>query len=108
MFWEKDKKEIQQRLKDIADKMELHDRENDRRLDNIEKVMLVQEQNLKEHMRRSEHLEDLVTTQKKESERKIAPIQKHINMVEGVFKFIGILGILTSVIGGILKILGII
>jgi len=108
MFWEKSKKEIQDQLSKISEKMERHDKENDVRLDNIEKVLIVQEQNLKTHMRRSDHLEEVVEMDKQNLKDEIEPIKKHINMVQGAFKLLGTLGILTSIIGGILKIMGII
>lgn len=105
MWWDKTLKDILRRLDKMEHRQELHARDSDVRLDNIEKVLIVQEQNLKEHMRRSDHLEDVVETMR---EKEITPMRKHINMVEGAFKFLGILGVIVSVIGGILKIVGII
>jgi len=106
MFW--DKKDLYNKLKEIHDKMDRHDKENDVRLDNIEKVLIVQEQNLKEHMKRSNHLEEIVEAEKGNIKTELEPIKKHVNMVHGGFKVLGFLGVFVSVVGGVLKIFGII
>jgi len=106
VFWSKNSKDIEDKIDKIADTIEKNDKETDVRLDNIEKVLITQEMNLKEHMRRSDHLENIVESMQVKREAEIAPIKKHINMVEGVFKFLGILGIVVSILGGIAKLIG--
>lgn len=106
MFW--DKKSIQKKLEEIDKKMDNHDKANDVRLDKIEKVLIVQEANLKEHMRRSDHLEEIVENEKIKISQELEPIKKHVNQLNGAFKLIGLLGVFVSVVGGILKIMGII
>jgi hypothetical protein len=104
MFW--DKKELYNKLKEIHDKMDRHDKENDVRLDNIEKVMIVQEQNLKEHMKRSHHLEEIVENEKGNIKSELEPIKRHISMVHGGLKALGFLTVLITGLAGILKLFG--
>jgi len=101
MFW--DKKEINDSLKEIHNKMEKHSKENDIRLDRIEKVLIVQEQNLKDHMRRSEHLEQIVELEKKNLQSELEPVKKHINMVTGGVKLLIFLLAFGGAIVGIIK-----
>lgn len=49
---------------------------------------------LEEHVKRTNLLE-----------LKIAPIEKHVVMVHGVLKFIGILGILAAIVESVVKVL---
>lgn len=50
---------------------------------------------LEEHVRRTNLLEE-----------KIEPIEKHVHMVHGVLKFIGIIGVFIAIFEGIIKIMG--
>lgn len=72
----------------------------DKRLDNVEKVMLAQEINLKEHMRRSDHLEDIIDHLK---ENDIKVLNEHKSKTDGVLKFLGVLSVLISIVTGIAK-----
>lgn len=72
--------------------------EVDKRLDSIEKVLILQEENLKIHMQRSQHLENMVDRMK---EVEVKPLTKHVHMVEGVFKFIGLLSVIAGLIATI-------
>lgn len=115
MFWDKPAKSLQDRIARLASKMEENHKETDFRLDNIEKVLIAQEINLKEHMRRSDHLEEIAEALKERQDvdreartTELQPIQKHINMVEGAFKFLGLVGIIVSILGGIAKLFGVI
>lgn len=81
-----------------------HD-ELDKRLDNIEKVMIAQEINLKDHMRRSDHLEGLLDTIQ---EKELKPLHKHVAMVEGAFKFMGVVALFVTIASGIAKLFGVI
>lgn len=67
--------------------------DNDQKFDVIMKdigeIRIVQAEQhiiLKEHIRRTELLEE-----------DIKPVKKHVNMVEGVLKFIGLLGIFAGI-----------
>jgi hypothetical protein len=92
-------------VRDLEKKVEHGYRDMDNRLDNIEKVMIVQERNLKEHMRRSDNLEVLVQNIEK---KELRPLRRHVTLMEGALKFMGVLGVFVSVVGGIAKIIGII
>ena len=68
----------------------------DSRLDSVEKVLILQEENLKVHMKRSENLEELLDrhkeeykTDQKETANEIKPLRTHVNMVEGGLKLLG-------------------
>lgn len=103
MFW--GYKEILAEIDSLRDRIEKNHEETDYRLDNIEKVMLIQENNLEKHMQRSEHLENIVETLQ---QKDLKPIMKHVAMVEGALKLLGILGILVSIFGAVIKLFGII
>jgi hypothetical protein len=72
----------------------------DMRLDSMDKTLIKQEINLKEHIRRTEAVENQLEIMKKE----MTPVQKHVAMVEGAFKFLGIISMTLGVVGSILKI----
>lgn len=59
-----------------------------------------QEENLKEHMRRTDILEK--TSEQLYNELK--PIKIHVNRIDGVLKFLGLLSLVVSLISGLLKI----
>lgn len=103
MFWSF--KEIQRKIDLITHNMHRHSIESEKRLDKIEKVLVKQEANLQEHMKRSDHLEEMVTTMKKDD---IDPVKKHVNMIEGVFKFLGIFGLVVSIVGGLARLFNVI
>jgi hypothetical protein len=58
----------------------------DQRINNIDVTLAAQHESLKDHIRRTNILED-----------QIKPIQKHVAMVDGITKFIGLLGILAGI-----------
>lgn len=95
---------IQKQIDKILLDIQNHHQANENRLDNIEKVLVKQEENLKEHMRRSDSLETLV----QQNEAKLVPIQRHINRVDGALKLIGLVGILIGIAAGIVKIISLI
>lgn len=92
------KPSLESLLINIAEKTEKHYDDLDKRLDNIEKVMIAQEINLKQHMQRSDHLESLISTIQKDD---LLPLQKHVQTVEGVFKFLGILSLIVGIATGV-------
>jgi hypothetical protein len=98
-------KTLEELLEGLTDKVDEQHKDIDRRLDNIEKVMIVQELNLKVHMKRSDNLEDLVNAIQ---EKELKPLHKHVSQVEGVFKFLGLLALILTIATGISKLLGLI
>jgi len=104
MFW-KSIDQLANQIQQLNSKIDTHSKDTDRRLDNIEKVLIIQEQNLKDHMKRSDHLEEIVQQMK---DQDISQLRRHVNMVEGALKFIGLLGVLVSIVGGVFKIIGVI
>lgn len=73
-------------------------KEADQRFDSIERVLILQESNLKIHMKRSDALEQLL---EKTKEQDIKPIARHVAMVEGVAKFIGFISMGVSIAAGV-------
>ncbi len=65
------------------------------RIGSIDATLAAQHVSLKDHIRRTNILEG-----------KIAPIEKHVNMVGGVFKFFGILATVGGFIGVCFEVLG--
>jgi hypothetical protein len=89
-------------LNDISTKIDQMRNEFDERLDNIERVLILQEENLKQHMARSNHLENLV---EKIKEQEIKPIARHVVVVESTFKILGIaVSAISIVIGAIVSV----
>jgi hypothetical protein len=74
------------RILDKLDKLDSH-------LDNVDKTLVRQEAQLAHHIRRTELLEEA-----------LQPIQKHVSMVEGALKFLGVLSVGVGVIVGIITI----
>ena len=93
-----DSKILESMLLSLIEKIEKQHESVDKRLDNIEKVMLFQEINLKNHMKRSDSLEEIVNKIKEED---LKPLEKHVNMIEGIFKFLGLLALVLTIAGGI-------
>jgi dynactin complex subunit len=89
----------------LAEKLDNQHNELDSRLDNIEKVMIAQEINLKEHMRRSDYLEQMITSIQ---DKELKPLHKHVAQVEGVFKFLGLIALILTIASGIGALFGLI
>jgi len=68
----------------------------------IDKTLAGQHVSLKEHIRRTDLLEDQIYT----VDEKIAPLQGHVAVVQGVIKTASFLAIFVGAILGILKALG--
>lgn len=62
-------------------------------ISHINVTIAKQEVSLKEHIRRTDILED-----------KIVPIEKHMIMFNGVLKFVGVVALFTGIIEGLLHI----
>ena len=93
-------KSIEMMIDDLTKKVDQQYKDVDLRLDNIEKVLIMQEFNLKDHMKRSDNLESLVEHIREED---LKPVQKHVIMIEGIFKFLGALSLVLTVLTGIAK-----
>ena len=63
-------------------------------LSSIDTTLALQHASLAEHIHRSDLLE-----------KKLEPVEKHVSMIHGVLKFIGLLGILAGIASTILKFL---
>lgn len=85
----------------IIQKLDQMDEEFDGRLDTIEKVLIIQEENLRTHMKRSDSLEKMIDSIRSTD---IPPLKKHILMVEGVMKFLGLLSLLVGSAVGVISI----
>lgn len=93
-------KSLETLIVSLSEKNETQYKDLDKRLDNIEKVMIVQEVNLKSHMQRSDHLEAIVESLQ---EKEIKPLTRHVAMVEGGIKLIGLIALLLGIITGLVK-----
>jgi len=99
------KKDLLSAIDKVRKTQEENHKEVDTRLDNIEKILVVQEANLQIHMKRSDNLEKLVQTLQ---EKDIQPLRKHVNMVEGALKFIGLFGLAVGIFVSLFKLFGVI
>lgn len=73
------------------------------RLLSIDKTLVKQEENLKEHMRRTELAEKSI----ERVDHDLKPIKKHVAMLQGTVKLISIVSTIVVLIGAILKIYGV-
>lgn len=73
----------------------------DARLDSVDKTLVKQEVNLNEHMRRTELAEKQISDIKTE----LAPIKRHVDMVHGALKLLGILSLAIGAANGIIHLL---
>ncbi len=90
-------------IKNLEDKIDAQHKDVDNRLDAIEKVTLLQERNLDEHMKRSDNLEKLIS---RLEEKDLKPVVRHVAMVEGGLKLLGVIGIVVGIAGGLAKLFG--
>ena len=74
----------------------------DERLDSSEKVAIKQEANLEAHMKRS----DLLEKSQEDLKHAVKPILRVYTIAWGICKIIAAVGVLVGIIGGILKLLG--
>lgn len=99
---------ILQALTDLHQKIDRHYESTDSRLASIEKTQVKQEANLGEHMRRTELLESgqtgILSYIKTIEKEDIAPIKRHVHIVEGVLKGLGLLVSVASFVAAIIKI----
>ncbi len=72
-------------MKDLIDKIFTKVEKIDSRLDSIDKTLVKQHENLKEHMRRTELLEK---QQEKLIHEELVPVKAHIEQVKGISKFV--------------------
>jgi hypothetical protein len=70
---------------------------HDDRLLKIEKAIIRHDENLKEHMRRTELAEHAIEMLTKE----LKPVRVHVYHVEGALKLVGAVSIILSIIGTI-------
>lgn len=88
---------MDERLKRIESKID----KLDDRLDSLDKTSVKQEQNLAEHMRRTELAEANIDSIRDE----LKPVQRHVAMLEGILKFIGLVGTLVAIAAGVVKVI---
>lgn len=84
-------------------KIETIHKEFDQRLDAIEQVLILQEENLRTHMKRSDNLEKLVDKLRDED---IKPLTKHVSMIEGALKLLGVISLITGMVVSVISVLG--
>ncbi len=72
----------------------------DDRLDSVDKTLIRQEENLKEHMRRSVAAEESIQILREE----LKPVQKHMNHMEGALKLLGGITLILAVLEAIRRI----
>ena len=78
----------------------------DEKLDEVDKTLVKQEENLREHMRRTEILEKQHEGLRLEIHDEIEPIKEHVAQVKGITKFvIIIIPILAGIAGAVYKLM---
>lgn len=97
MFWK--------RIERIERLLERFSKDVDSRLIEIDKTLVKQEVNLQQHMQRSEHLEGIIESME---DKDLKPLRRHVAMMEGALKLIGVIGIVVGILAGIFKILDLI
>lgn len=99
---------INSRMDRVEAKMDAQDA----RLDSIDRTQIKQEVNIGEHIRRTDLNEEQVKMNKAESDAKIEslrkdqePLKRHVVIVEGMLKGLGLIAMLVSMGAGIVKII---
>lgn len=90
----------------VIEKLEKLDNKLDKtneRLNDIDKTLVKQEASLSEHIRRTEINEEAIGLVRDE----MKPVKKHIYMMEGALKLLGVLSLLVGLLVGVLKLFGI-
>lgn len=72
----------------------------DERLDGVEKILVLQEANLKEHMKRSDLLEEMLMAFRDNTQKELDPIKKHVTKVQLALSWSGKVFIGTAAIAG--------
>ncbi len=80
----------------------------DQRLISIDKTLDRNTTQLEVHIKRSDQLEAIVTSLKDKTEAELKPITKHVNMIEGALKLLGVLSVVIGLMSGLAKLFGII
>lgn len=80
----------------------------DQRLNSIDKTLERNTAQLEVHMKRSDQLESIVEVLKAKTETEIAPLKKHMNMIEGALKLLGGMSVVVGLLSGLAKLFGII
>jgi len=88
------------RLTRIEKLIEQLSKDTTEKLHHIDKTLVKQEENLKEHMRRTELAEKRLDS----IETDLKPIKKHIVRLDGVVKFLGFIALIVGIGAGIAKI----
>lgn len=86
------------------DKLESKIDRLDERLDRIDQTLIKQEANLQLHMMRSDNLEKIVAIQ----DKKLEPIEKNMNGLNFLVKFIGVMSLTSGMVLAIGRIFGLI
>lgn len=73
----------------------------DERLIAIQTLQAVHGEQLKEHMRRSDLLEKRI----EQVDKELKPVEKHVAMMQGALKFIGLLGTIAALLLAIKRII---
>lgn len=78
----------------------------------MNETLIRQEENIKHHIYRTDLAEDnlkalwqFTMSNLKEIRLSIEPIKKHVAMIEGVLKFLGVVSLVVGIAAGIVKIL---
>lgn len=92
-------------LKVQLDKIESKIDKLDDRIDNVDVTLAKQSVTLDDHTRRSLANEEQVEMLKTKLEAEIKPLQNHVAMMTGAFKFIGVVSSCVSLIYGLIKLI---
>lgn len=92
------------RLTRIEKLIEESTKETSEKLHAIDKTLVKQEENLKEHMRRTELAEKRLDS----IENDLRPIKKHIVRLDGVAKFLGFIALIVGIFAGVAKIISLV
>lgn len=76
----------------------------DSKLDSVDKTLVKQEENLREHMRRTELLESQHERLEQQVHSELEPVKAHIQQVKGVTKFlVAAIPIVAAILGALYK-----
>lgn len=87
----------------MEDKIEIKIEKILEKINSIDRTLIRNTITLEEHIKRTKQNELLIERIFEDVE----PVKKHVHVMEGAFKLLGFTALILSVIGGILKIIGI-
>ena len=94
-------KRLEDKIDLVTNKLE----DSNDKLSSMDKNLAIYNEQLKVHIEGTIQNRDAIQLLNNKIEIEISPIKKHVNMIEGGLKLIGLVGVVVGIIEGFLKII---